>query len=165
LFHTSQADPARDLAGRVRYDRGMECSACARLAKIVDGSNPDFVATLSESHVTLADEQAYRGYCILLLKDHHEQLDALPFDRQRRLWDDVTRVAAALRKIVSPVRLNYACLGNFVTHVHWHVIPRHADDPEPLNPIWNRPLSERRKSLPVAEREALVRELRTALGR
>ena len=141
----------------------MDCSACARIAKIADGSNPDFVATLAESHVTLADEQAYRGYCILLLKDHHEQLDALPRDRQRRLWDDVAQVAAALRTIVGPVRLNYACLGNFVTHVHWHVIPRHGDDPEPMNPIWNRPLSERRVSLPAAERDRLVSALRRGL--
>jgi diadenosine tetraphosphate (Ap4A) HIT family hydrolase len=142
----------------------MSCSACDRIARIADGTNPDFLATLSESHVTLADEQAYRGYCILLLKDHHEQLDALSFDRQRRLWDDVTRVASALRRVVEPVRLNYACLGNFVTHVHWHVIPRHADDAEPLNPIWNRPLSERRKPLAMADRERLMTELRRALG-
>jgi len=143
----------------------MDCSACARIAAITEGRNPDFVATLSESHVTLADEQTYRGYCILLLKDHHEQLDALPLERQRRLWDDVTRVAAALRRETQPVRLNYACLGNFVTHVHWHVIPRYADDPEPLHPIWVRPLSERRMTLPGSERERLVVALRRALAR
>jgi diadenosine tetraphosphate (Ap4A) HIT family hydrolase len=142
----------------------MDCSACARIARIADGANPDFIATLSESHVTLADEQAYRGYCILLLKDHHEQLDALPPERQRRLWDDVTRVAAALRRETNPARLNYACLGNFVTHVHWHVIPRYDDDPEPRNPIWVRPLSERRVTLGSAERDALVARLRRALG-
>ena len=155
----------RDPAAGPGYESPMDCSACARIARIADGGNPDFVVSLAESHVTLADEQAYRGYCILLLKDHHEQLDMLPFDRQRRLWDDVTRVASALRKVVAPVRLNYACLGNFVTHVHWHVIPRHADDPEPMNPIWNRPLSERRVMLPGAERERLIGELRSAIGR
>ena len=143
----------------------MDCSACARVARIAEGTNPDFVATLDESHVTLADEQVYRGYCILLLKDHHEHLDVLPLDRQRRLWDDVTRVASALRTVVDPVRINYACLGNFVTHVHWHVIPRHTDDAEPLNPIWVRPLSERRLSLPSDERDRIVGALRRALGR
>ena len=143
----------------------MDCSACARIERIADGTNPDFVATLSETHVTLADEQAYRGYCILLLKDHHEHLDALPLERQRRLWDDVTRVATALRAVVSPLRINYACLGNFVTHVHWHVIPRQADDPEPMHPIWVRPLSERRVGLATAERDRIVAEMRRLLGR
>lgn len=143
----------------------MDCSACTRIARIADGKNPDFVATLSESHVTLADEQAYRGYCILLLKDHHDALDTLPLDRQTRLWDDVMRVAGVLRREVEPLRLNYACLGNFVTHVHWHVIPRYADDPEVQHPIWVRPLAERRVTLPESERTALIARLRKALGR
>ena len=142
----------------------MDCSACARIARIADGGNPDFVVTLAESHVTLADEQAYRGYCILLLKDHHEQLDALPFERQRRLWDDVTRVASALRKVVAPVRLNYACLGNFVTHVHWHVIPRHADDPEPTKPVWGWTEERLRGTMTEAERGELVKQFRAKLA-
>ncbi len=149
---------------RLRYIASMECSACGRIARIDEGRNPDFVATLAESHVTLADEQAYRGYCILLLKDHHEQLDALPFERQARLWDDVARVAAALRRIVEPTRINYACLGNFVTHVHWHVIPRYADDPEAQHPIWVRPLGERRIALSETDRRTLIASIRRALG-
>lgn len=143
----------------------MDCSACSRIARIREGKNPDFIATLAESHVTLADEQAYRGYCLLLLKDHHDHLDYLPLERQLRLWEDVARVAAAIRSRFEPVRLNYACLGNFVTHVHWHVIPRYAGDPEPQHPIWVRPLDERRPRLPQTERERLITTLRAALGR
>ena len=143
----------------------MSCSACDRVARIGDGKNPDFVATLTESHVTLADEQVYRGYCILLLKDHHEHLDELPLDRQQRVWEDVMRVATVLRRELAPVRLNYACLGNLVTHVHWHVIPRYADDPEAQHPIWVRPLAERRISLPAPDRQRLIATLRRALAR
>ena len=142
----------------------MDCSACARIARIATRQNPDFVATLSESHVTLADEQAYRGYCILLLKDHQDHVDELPLERQARLWEDVARVAGALRRELAPVRLNYACLGNFVTHVHWHVIPRYADDPEPQHPIWVRPVGERCATLPAVEREQLIARLRRALA-
>jgi diadenosine tetraphosphate (Ap4A) HIT family hydrolase len=143
----------------------MSCSACTRIAAIGAGKNPDFVATLSESHVTLADEQAYRGYCLLLLKDHCEHVDQLPLERQTRLWEDVVRVAAALRAELDPLRLNYACLGNYVTHVHWHVIPRYTDDPEPQHPIWVRPASERLVALPGPERQRLIAALRRALGR
>lgn len=143
----------------------MSCSACDRIARIAEGRNPDFIATLAESHVTLADEQAYRGYCILLLKDHQEHLDQLPLERQVRLWEDVVRVAGVLRRELDPVRVNYACLGNLVTHVHWHVIPRYADDPEAQHPIWVRPFAERRVALPETERQRLIASLRRALAR
>ncbi len=128
------------------------------------GRDPDFVAALPDSMVFLADEQAYRGYCLVITREHSEQLDQVPIERQVRLWEDVARVATALRGVVDPARINYACLGNFLTHVHWHVIPRHADDPEPLHPIWVRPLAERRHTLPAAERDALVARLRRALA-
>jgi diadenosine tetraphosphate (Ap4A) HIT family hydrolase len=142
----------------------MACPACDRIARIREQRNPDFVAELSESYVTLADEQAYRGYSILLLKDHVDHLHALSFERQGRLWEDVARTAAALTREFAPARVNYACLGNFLTHVHWHVIPRYADDPEPLHPIWVRPLDERKKSLPAGEQRDLIQRLRRALG-
>jgi diadenosine tetraphosphate (Ap4A) HIT family hydrolase len=142
----------------------MACLGCDRIALIRDHRNPDFVAELAESYVTLADEQAYRGYCILLLKDHEEHVLRLPLERQLRLWEDVARVGAAIHRELAPVRVNVACLGNLLTHVHWHVTPRYPDDPEPQHPIWVRPLAERRVALPDAERRALVARLRRALG-
>lgn len=142
----------------------MSCAGCDRIAAARAGRNPDFVAELAESVVILADEQAYRGYCILYLKDHHENLAALSFERQERLWNDVARVATALHRDLAPARINYACLGNMLRHVHWHVTPRYADDPEPLHPIWVRPFAERRVALPAAERDDLVKRIRKALG-
>jgi len=140
------------------------CFACERIGRIGRGGDPEFVATLAESHVFLADEQAYRGYCILFLKDHHEHLVGLPLERQLRLYEDVARVGAALVRELAPVRVNVACLSNMLRHVHWHVTPRYADDPEPEHPIWVRPLGERRLALTAADRQALVGRLRRAVG-
>lgn len=143
----------------------MSCLACDRIALIRQQRNDDFVIELSESFVTLADEQTYRGYCILYAKTHEEHMAALSFERQAHLWDDVARVADALTKEVTPLRLNYACLGNLLHHIHWHVIPRYAEDPEAQHPIWVRPLSERRQALAGDDRKDLIARLRARLSR
>ena len=36
----------------------------------------------------------------------------------------------------APAKINLATLGNMVAHVHWHVIPRFADDPHFPQPVW-----------------------------
>ena len=143
----------------------MTCDACERIRQIRQGTNPHFIAELSESYAVLADEQAYEGWCILLLKDHHEHLGQLPLERQLNLWRDVARTADAQRGALSPVRINYECLGNQLHHIHWHVIPRYADDPSPTSPVWLRPPDERKVVLPPPRRDALVARLRDALNR
>ena len=45
-------------------------------------------------------------------------------------------VETALRKLLQPEKMNLASLGNVVPHLHWHVIPRFADDRNFPAPIW-----------------------------
>ena len=37
---------------------------------------------------------------------------------------------------MAPDKINLASLGNQVPHLHWHVIPRFADDAHFPQPIW-----------------------------
>jgi len=141
----------------------MDCLACDRIAQIRRGENPHFIAELAESYVVLADEQAYNGWCILLLKDHHEHLASLSLQRQMRLWEDVAKVAAAMTREFKPVRINYECLGNELHHIHWHVIPRYVNDPAPQAPVWMRSREERHVILKPDDEAALVARLRGAL--
>jgi diadenosine tetraphosphate (Ap4A) HIT family hydrolase len=45
-------------------------------------------------------------------------------------------LARAVEECFRPHKLNYELLGNQVPHLHWHVVPRYADDPDRLDPIW-----------------------------
>lgn len=140
----------------------MSCYACDRIERIRGGGDEGFIAELSESFVVLDAQQFYRGWCVLHLKDHEEHLAQLPFERQSRLWDDVMRVADAISKVLKPNRLNYENLGNTLNHIHWHVIPRYANDPEPLSPVWNHVKTVKDPTTPE-ERTALIAQLRSAI--
>lgn len=112
----------------------------------------------------LGDNQGCPGWCVLILKDHHEHLGELPLDRQQRLWGDVAQVAAAQRAVFGRVRINYECLGNVVPHIHWHLIPRHHDDPEPKSPVWGWPMERLRGTAAASERLETARRIRVALN-
>jgi diadenosine tetraphosphate (Ap4A) HIT family hydrolase len=137
--------------------------ACERIDAIRRGQNENFIAELSESYAVLADEQFYEGWCVLLLKDHHEHLAQLPAERSVRLWQDVMRIAAAMTRQLRPVRINYECLGNQLHHIHWHIVPRYANDPDPQSPIWLRPPDQRRGNLSPQRRNELIAMLRAGL--
>lgn len=142
----------------------MSCLACDRIAGIRAGTNPYFVAELPEAFVVLADDQRYEGWSILLLKDHAEHLADLPVDRQTNLFADVAHAAAAVRHAFAPVRINYECLGNGLPHIHWHVIPRYAWDPQPGWPVWVRPVEERAVGVEPDRLRTLVTRMQSTLA-
>src|SRR6185369_14202745 len=133
----------------------MPCPFCELIPALREGKE-DCLAELEESFVILAHDQFYPGYSILVLKDHHEHLAQLPLERQARLWNDVTRVAGVLTREMKPARINYECLGNLMNHIHWHIVPRYADDTRKHEPIWLRPDTERRGTMSAERRAEIV---------
>ncbi len=141
----------------------MPCPFCDLIPAIHAGKE-ECVAELDESVVILAHDQFYAGYCIVVLKDHQEHLAELPSPRQARVWNDVARVASAVSQAMRPARMNYECLGNMVNHIHWHIVPRYADDPRKHEPIWLRPEAERRGNMSAERRGEVAARIRQALA-
>jgi len=53
--------------------------------------------------------------------------------------EEVSRIAKILAQVYEAKKINYELLGNQLPHIHWHVIPRLATDPAPLEPVWRVP--------------------------
>lgn len=149
----------------------MTCPLCDQAALARAGRHDRFIAELSETFMLLSDRQGCRGWTVLVLKEHAEHLADLPAQRQARVFADVVRSAAAIRSVFAtsgtgggPSRINYECLGNQVAHVHWHLIPRHRDDPDPSNAIWG--WSEDRLSGTITgdEQRELIEAIAVALA-
>ncbi|MFY7895086.1 MAG: HIT domain-containing protein [Phycisphaerales bacterium] len=130
------------------------------------------VATLDETVVILGENQGCAGWCVSVLREHVEHMDEMDISRQERVFREVARVARAVRaasvqhgwgRDVQPPRINYECLGNVVGHVHWHVVPRHADDPTPRATVWGWSAEQLRGDASDAERVVRARAIRSVL--
>ncbi|MBM2886164.1 HIT family protein [Chromobacterium phragmitis] len=89
--------------------------------------------------VLLVDEPGYPGFCRVIWRGHVAEMTDLPPDQRQHLMDWVYRAETALRRVMRPAKINLASLGNMVPHLHWHVIPRFADDAHFPSPIWAAP--------------------------
>jgi len=120
------------------------------------------IAELGTSVLYLGDDQFFPGWCILLLKRHATELWQLAPAERATLMDEVTRVAQVLAVTFDAVKMNYELLGNQVAHIHWHLVPRRADDPSPRMPAWTVEHEPRRLS--AAETAERVARIRAQLG-
>ena len=108
--------------------------------------------------VILVDDPAYPGFCRVIWHAHVKEMsDLAPADRLA-LNDAVWHVEAALRTVMAPDKVNVASLGNVVPHLHWHVIPRYADDAHFPNPVWGGKLRQTEEGV-LASRRALLPKL------
>jgi len=86
--------------------------------------------------IVLAEDVDHPGFCRVIWHAHvREMTDLDPADRSH-LLAVVLAVEAALRELLAPLKVNLASLGNQVPHLHWHVIPRFADDAHFPDAVW-----------------------------
>ncbi len=135
------------------------CYICGRIALWRKGQNPDVVKEFKQSILVIGMNQHFAGYALLLLKKHVLEPHQLSARARRELFDELMRAGTAVWKCFKPAKLNYACYGNAVPHVHWHIIPRKVIGPPP----WL--VREFRAAKPASEkrRARLARRLRRYL--
>ena len=110
--------------------------------------------------VVRVDDPDYPGFLRVILKRHAREMTELTVEERGRLMAVVFEVEAAVREAMQPDKMNVASLGNMTPHVHWHVVPRFADDRHFPAPIWAAP---RRDSRPEPQREARAARLAEVL--
>lgn len=87
------------------------------------------ICQLRVSTVFLFREQTYRGRCLVAYKDHVNELFELPADELALFMQDVTQVAAAMKKAFSADKINYGAYSDKLAHLHFHLIPKYQDGP------------------------------------
>jgi diadenosine tetraphosphate (Ap4A) HIT family hydrolase len=97
---------------------GVDCPLCAGLGSESDDDHAVFVTELTSSEVRLERRSRLPGYCMVIWRHGHvaepTELDA---KAASEYWSDLLT------------------LGNWVPHLHTHVVPRYPNDPAPGGPI------------------------------
>ena len=114
-----------------------DCIFC----KIVAGDIPSARVFENESCLAFMDiGPIVKGHVLVIPKAHHDPLTATPDAVLGELIAMVRQVAGALTRGlgaqgINVTQANGACAGQVVPHIHFHVIPRFAEDGHTWN--WN----------------------------
>lgn len=133
----------------------MECELC-------HGAGGRLLWQNGLCRVVCVDEPGLPGFLRVVLNRHEREMTDLPAHERDRLMAVVFAVEAHVRLSLEPDKMNLASLGNMTPHLHWHVIPRFADDAHFPEPVWG---TRQREADPVrlAERRQRLGALRAAI--
>ena len=98
--------------------------------------------------IAVTDQPDTPAYCRVIWQQHVAEMTDLSPQERSQLMQWVCRTEAALCEVLHPTKINLASLGNWVPHLHWHVIARFEDDSHFPDPIWAAPKRAATLSLP-----------------
>jgi diadenosine tetraphosphate (Ap4A) HIT family hydrolase len=96
------------------------CRYCHRTCDIVE-----IVADLEVTTLYLTKDQAYKGRCILALKDHKTEVFQLDEKEVAAFGRDMAKASRAMYEAFHPDKINYAAYGDGYPHVHFHLVPKY----------------------------------------
>jgi diadenosine tetraphosphate (Ap4A) HIT family hydrolase len=112
----------------------------------------------------LIDDPDLPGFVRVVANAHAKEMTDVDGATRDHLMRAVFLAEQVVREVMTPHKINLASLGNAVPHVHWHVIPRFADDAFFPQPIWGT--RQRETAAPVlAERRSRLPRLKEELAR
>lgn len=86
------------------------------------------------------DDARFPGRLIVSLERHFDFIEDVPDRLAARFMVEISSVAKVQREILQADRINVAILGNQVSHVHAHLIPRYsAEEALPHKAPWEDP--------------------------
>ena len=121
------------------------------------------IADCGPATAYLNADQFFPGWTLLVLSRHATELWELERAERHALIDAVADLARALADAYDARKMNYELLGNELPHIHWHLVPRRADDLAPRRPVWTYAHGPR--VLSAAEQRARIDAIRARLKR
>jgi diadenosine tetraphosphate (Ap4A) HIT family hydrolase len=95
-----------------------------------------------DCRVILVNEPLLPGFCRVIWNRHVSEMSDLSFGERDVLMSLVFAVEETVRQVMQPSKMNLASFGNHVPHIHWHVIPRYADDAFFPGSAWSEKVQE-----------------------
>jgi diadenosine tetraphosphate (Ap4A) HIT family hydrolase len=106
----------------------MSCPLCLAQNENVIYKNDLF-------RVILIDE--IPGFTRIILNKHIAEFSDLSLDESLEISKAIYKIEKAMLKHIKPDKVNIASLGNYVPHLHIHIIPRYKDDAWFPDSIWS----------------------------
>ncbi len=92
----------------------MECNVC-------NIPEDKILKELKYSTVSLGRPH-HKGHIKVVLKNHKEDILEMTRGEANNFFNDLIKVSKVVNNVLKPDKMNYALLGNWVPHLHWHII-------------------------------------------
>ena len=78
----------------------------------------------------------------------YKEMSEVPKDIRYEIYELLNTIEKEMIEYYNPTKINIASFGNYVPHVHWHIMARFANDTHYPEPMWGKQQREDTLKLP-----------------
>jgi len=97
----------------------------------------------------------------IILNRHIAEFSDLNLEESLEISKTIYRIEKAMLKHIKPDKVNIASLGNYVPHLHIHIIPRYKNDSWYPDSIWSEKKREYKYQTTKNQIQNYINELKT----
>ncbi|KAF1018651.1 MAG: hypothetical protein GAK30_03572 [Paracidovorax wautersii] len=131
-----------------------DCKYCAQ----PPAHDMPLIATLRCADLFLLPDARHPGRCVLALHRHCTELFQLSRAEQAAWMHDLADAAQAIQAATGCDKINHAAYGDVFQHLHFHLVPKHAQGPQ-----WGQPFELQPAAPTGLDIRGLCEALRQAL--
>jgi len=98
----------------------------------------------------------------IFTQDAYKEMSEVPKDVRTEIYDLLDIIEKKMIVYYNPKKINIASFGNYMPHVHWHIMARFEEDSYYPEPMWGT--KQRKASLALPSLEIFCEQLKDLLN-
>ncbi|RUM76402.1 MAG: HIT family protein [Sulfurovum sp.] len=102
-------------------------------------------------HIKIEIENSEIPWLKIFTQYPYKEMSEVPSQIRHEIYDLLHIVEKEMIHYYTPTKINIASFGNYVPHVHWHIMARFAEDSYYPEPMWGKKQRESTLKLPSSK--------------
>ncbi len=103
------------------------------------------------ARVRIEKEESEIPWLKIFAKEPYREMSDVPINTKMEIYALLDLIEKEMLSYYQPAKINIASFGNYLPHVHWHIMARFETDSYFPEPMWGEKQREAKLSLPSFE--------------
>ena len=99
-------------------------------------------------NIKIEIEESEIPWLKIFTKHPYKEMSEVPKEIRFEIYDLLDSIEKEMISYYKPKKINIASFGNYVPHVHWHIMARFEEDSYYPEPMWGKKQRESHLNLP-----------------
>jgi len=99
-------------------------------------------------HIKIVTENAEIPWLKIFTQTHYKEMSEVPKHIRYEIYNLLDIIEKEMLHYYNPSKINIASFGNYMPHVHWHIMARFENDSYYPEPMWGKKQRQSTLELP-----------------